>query len=127
MEKIELVKDRTYLVRFGNGETIFSITMLLIAEKAYYIRWNLGLKSYDEWKLITSFDKSYTVLEDITELNNYVDEIIQYQTKWIDCPNCGGSGTVLDSNSTSGDGICNKCWGSGKTIILVNGNFNEVE
>ena len=103
----------TYLIRFCNSDTIFSITILISTEKAYFIRWNLGRDSNNTWELKTVMDKRYSLLENITEkfntkLNDDSESFIELRS----CPICNGIGTVPDSSSTLGYIKCPCCYGS---------------
>lgn len=64
---INMELDHTYLVRFGSGDTLSSITILMITNKGYHIRWNRGTNSSDTWELRKRFDMYYFIEEDITD------------------------------------------------------------
>lgn len=85
----------------------------MITDKAYRIRWNNGLASNDTWELKNELKKRYTVVEDISDhMNNEkLNEILKIvNTEKQDCPDCNGSGWIVDDTITSGKRLCTRCW-----------------
>ena len=117
-----LKKNCTYLIKFGVGETMSSITILMVTEKAYLIRWNIGIKTSDTWELKSILDRNYRMIEDITEqINteifdkikfNPLDATYEVQKSKELCPICHGIGTIPDSNNTAGKISCPLCNGN---------------
>jgi hypothetical protein len=125
MEEQNLELNHTYLIKFGNTDIISSITVLLITDKAYHIRWNRGLEGNDTWELKQKMFHDYSVVEDISDfmLSNLQTTtgnptILKINTKWVQCHVCKGFGTIPDSNSSAGTKLCPLCYGS-KTIPEV--------
>lgn len=113
---MNLELNHTYLLRFGTSDDIISATILNVSEKAYYVRWNNGLDSINEWKIKVNIDNRYTLVEDITDF--VVDD---KKIRWLEekeCPMCGGSGSVpnLGKSLTNFTCLCLRCWGSGRVI-----------
>jgi|JFJP01.1.fsa_nt_gi hypothetical protein len=106
--------NHTYLIRFGGGDTLNSVTVLLITDKAYHFRWNHGLESTDSWELKTKIDRYYTIVEDISDfmVETKIENILQVKTKLVQCHVCKGFGTIPDNNSTGGSKSCPLCYGS---------------
>jgi len=103
----DLIKDHTYLIKFGCQFKLYNITILLITKTAYHVRWNNGLESTDNWNEINKFDELYSLVEDIT------DFVTETQTSArILCPYCLGAGAIRDDNSSSGTKVCPHCWGT---------------
>jgi DnaJ-class molecular chaperone len=40
-------------------------------------------------------------------------------TKYVTCPNCGGSGQIDDFMTTAGKKTCPRCWGGGNIPEIV--------
>lgn len=118
MENLSL--DHTYLIRYGMQDSLNSITVIFITDKAYHILWNdTGNKT---WELKTKIERDYSIVEDISDflikdLKNFLKEKQNYfdvSTKLVPCPTCGGTGEVQDfsGNCTSTKKICPRCYGS---------------
>jgi len=119
IENIEL--NHTYLVRYKHSDLISSITVLIITDKAFYLRWNRGDRSTDTWELKDKIYNEYSLVEDISdfvvnEKNNWsiADKktILDVETKLVQCQICHGMGTVPDSKSTAGNTVCPLCYGA---------------
>ena len=64
--EIKLDLNHTYLIRFEEQiDTIHSIIVLHITNKAYHLRWN---GDNDTWELKKRFDSLYSIEEDISDL-----------------------------------------------------------
>jgi hypothetical protein len=118
---MNLELNHTYLLQFRISDILSSVTILLVTEKAYRIRWNIGKISNDTWELKKKIDDNYSMVEDVTDQlkDNTLHEVItklNVETTWKNCPDCDGFGWIEDSNSTSGQRICSHCWGN-KIII----------
>jgi hypothetical protein len=124
MEELKLEVNHTYLLRYGCTDTLSSITILVITDKAYKVRWN-GSGS-ESWELKRRMNSDYTLVEDISDfiVNERIEEFKQnylnVSTKLVPCPACGGTGEIQDfsGTSTTGKNICTRCWGS-KMIVEV--------
>lgn len=118
IENIEL--NHTYLLRYKYSDLISSITVLIITDKAYYLRWNRGDRSTDTWELKEKLYDDYSLVEDISDFivkenNNWLDNpgtTLDVKTKLVQCYVCKGFGTIPDSNSTAGNKMCPLCFGS---------------
>jgi hypothetical protein len=114
IENIEL--NHTYLIRYKLSDLISSITVLMITDKAYYLRWNRGERSNDTWELKDVLYDDYSLVEDISDFvvndNFETGKTLEVQTKLVQCHVCKGFGTVPDSNSTAGNKMCPLCFGS---------------
>lgn len=139
--KNNLEENHTYLVRYvsSHHSSLSSITILMVTEKAYNIRWNNSMSSTTTWELITNVNSEYELIEDISDQlkdkkeypfifdvgfynEKEIMERINKLSKYIDftkkpCPYCSGNGYVPDSTSTAGTKICPKCNG-GKILIM---------
>ena len=111
-----LTQSNTYLVKGNLSETLLSATILMITDKAYYVRWNNGLHSNDVWYLKSDFEDSYELIENISDhvLNDPIKKIsesIGFNVR--ECPDCKGSRFVENKGLTSGRSVCTTCWGTG--------------
>lgn len=122
MEELKLELNHTYLIRYGCTDTLSSVTVLMITDKAYLIRWNgSGSECYE---LKRRMDADYTVVEDISDFvvekpatGNYKIEYPLYYFQVTEsCGLCYGSGQIPDTSSTAGKKTCTLCGGSGKSI-----------
>ena len=122
MEELKLELNHTYLLRYGCTDTVSSVTVLMIIDKAYLIRWNgSGSKCYE---LKRRMDADYTVVEDISDFvveqpptaNVKIDYPLYYFQVTEMCGLCYGTGQIADSSSTAGKKTCYLCGGSGKTV-----------
>jgi len=116
MENLEL--NHTYLLKYLKYETISilqSVTVLMITDKAYYLRWNRGINSSDDWVEKTYVNINYSIFEDISDIiaSQKIDEDKTLtKTEWIQCHLCNGFGTIPDKESTTGTKPCPLCHGS---------------
>lgn len=111
MEKLEL--NHTYLLQFGSGDILSSVTILMITDKAYHIQWNRGMESNTTWEQKRVFNRNYTMVEDISDF--VIRDKINTENpkiKLITCPICHGIGTIPDEKSTGGTTSCPLCHGS---------------
>jgi len=114
--EIKLDLNHTYLIRFEEQiDTIHSIIVLHITNKAYHLRWNEG---DDTWELKKRFDSQYYIDEDISDfmVNNEPQKTfngtLTYAAEHEKCYVCNGMGTVPDTSSTTGNKTCPLCQGS---------------
>lgn len=118
-----LEADHTYLLKLGSGGMLTSITILLISETAYHVRWNTGIESKDTWEHKDPFHTRWTVIEDISKLVDFdgmgikrlprLDKpIVLSTTVLTKCHICHGMGTVPDTKSTAGTITCPLCNGA---------------
>jgi hypothetical protein len=111
-----LQEGNTYLFKYGTeGRILLSMTVLMITEKAYYIRTNTGKNSIDEWIDKSTFEKDYTFFEDITARINQpkgkeLDEL-NNRIKLVPCYVCKGKGIIFDGTTTGGS-PCPACFGN---------------
>jgi len=114
MEELNLELNHTYLLRYGCTDTLHSITVLLISDKAYKVRWNGS--GAECWELKRRMDSDYTLVEDISDFvaNEQKEQPLVYNitTTLVQCPSCGGTGNVQDFGNTSGTKLCPRCLGS---------------
>ena len=114
---MNLQKGHTYLLACGmhkvfTQETLFSVTILEITERAFHIRWNTGLTSNDTWELKDHFDDGYQLIEDISKFMDVnIEKTFYCVTKLVPCPSCGDSGSVGDNFSTAGTKLCPPLYG----------------
>lgn len=104
--------NHMYLIKFGGQETLFSIKVLLITDKAYNIKWNGGNET---WKLKEVLYRNYSLVEDISDFVVDVElkpTILDVKTKLVQCYICHGSGSVPEPNSTAGTKPCPYCLGA---------------
>lgn len=118
----DLQLNHTYLIRYGLSDIVSSITVLLITDKAYNIRWNRGLQSNDTWELKESLNHDYSLVEDVSDFmldrlqtTTGKESMLEVKTKNITCYICHGLGTVPDPGSTGGVKICPRCLGAKMT------------
>ena len=120
MEELKLELNHTYLIRYGCTDTLSSVTVLMITDKAYKIRWN-GSGS-ECWELKRRMDADYSLVEDISdfvvepEKTFKIDYPLYYFQVTESCGLCYGSGQIPDTSSTAGKKTCTLCGGSGKTM-----------
>ena len=115
-----LIENHTYLVKkWYSTNEVRSITILLITNEAYKIKWNDG--DYISWSLKKELNDDYKLIEDITAILTDRPEKPQYNIKtnpyfMIDeqCSWCNGSGQIPNAESTAGTKMCPACNGSGK-------------
>jgi DnaJ-class molecular chaperone len=121
----ELLLNHTYLLKYGYSDILSSVTVLNITNKAYSLRWNRGLESNDTWEEKEYIHNKYNIVEDISDfvINNNIpyqtttdfvnmNNILKVKTKWIQCPNCGGNGSVPNHETTAGFVTCPICLGA---------------
>ena len=65
MEDLKLELNHSYLLRYGCTDTLSSVTVLLISDKAYQIRWN-GSGAIC-WELKRRMNGDYSLVEDISD------------------------------------------------------------
>jgi hypothetical protein len=130
-----LKENHTYLIKSSyTSDSVKSITVLFISEKAYKVRWNNDCNNYTEWTLRSSLDSNYSFVEDITDIvGNKSDEkdfkidkdfnffYNNSEIKWHPhffveetCETCGGEKKIPDSQTTSCYKTCPACNGTGK-------------
>jgi hypothetical protein len=119
MDIQNLEVDHTYLLKLGSGGILTSVTILLISETAYHVRWNTGISSNDTWEHKDPFHTRWTVIEDVSKLVDFdgmgikiARPITMTSTKLINCHICHGLGTVRDTKSTAGTMTCPACNGA---------------
>ncbi len=108
MEELEL--NHTYLLQFGSGDHLSSVTILMVTDKAYYIQWNNGMNNTWEQKKV--FNRNYSMVEDISNFIIKKSDITHVKTKFKTCPICHGFGHIPDDKSTAGSITCPLCHGS---------------
>ena len=137
-----LKENHTYLIRLSySSDNVKSITVLIISDKAYKLRWNNDRNDRTEWVLRCSLDSDYSFVEDITDIvgnkleekdfkfdktllglpnslyyYNYNDEIKWHPHFFVEepCKTCSGSGQVYNPLLTSCKKTCPICNGTGK-------------
>jgi hypothetical protein len=140
----ELQLNHTYLIRYGsNTDMLNSVTVLMITDKAYQLRYNIDQNSSSSWMQKDYFERNYTVVEDISEflikikmgdlkfdnpedlkfnITYHVNDKLIFNPHFLVeeiCPICSGSGQVRDCSSTSAWKPCSACNGSGKKTKRV--------
>jgi hypothetical protein len=110
--------NHTYLIK-KDSDIVSSITVLIITNKAFHVRWNRGQESKDTWELKDYVYRNYTLVEDIS---NFVLEnlqtttgkasVLDVKTKLVQCYVCKGFGTIPDNSSTAGTKTCPLCQGA---------------
>ena len=108
----ELQANHTYLLQFAG--MVSSVTVLMITDKAYRIRWNDRItENKITWELKTAIGSTHSVIEDISDFPiKDVIEDVRTNTKLKTCPICHGFGTIPDESSTGGTTTCPLCHGS---------------
>ena len=134
MDDLKLEVNHTYLLRYGCTDTLSSVTVLMITDKAYKVRWN-GSGS-ETWEIKRRMYSDYSLVEDISDFvasnpeekqsikeNPFnwsyftYSDIPKCQPYFLveeQCPTCGGTGTVHDTHTTSSYITCPDCNGSKK-------------
>jgi two-component SAPR family response regulator len=130
-----LKETHTYLVRPSySSDRLTSITVLVISDKAYKLRWNDHCNDHIEWILKSSLDSDYYFVEDVSDIvgnklkekdfkNN--DEVKFYFNNtevklqpffYLEetCETCGGEKKIPDDHTTSCKRECPACNGTGK-------------
>lgn len=112
--ELKLELNHTYLLKFGIADGLYSVTVLLITDKAWHLRWNNGLDSYDKWEEKEVLSQNYSIVEDISDfvVEPKVENSLHVETTLVQCYVCKGFGTVPDPNSTGGTKPCPLCLGS---------------
>ena len=65
MEDLKLEVNHTYLLRYGCTDTVSSVTVLMITDKAYKVRWNGS--GTETWEIKRRMYSDYSLLEDISD------------------------------------------------------------
>ena len=131
MDDLKLELNHTYLLRYGCSDTVHSVTVLMVTEKAYKVRWNTG--GAESWELKRRINADYSLVEDISDYLAPKPEDFKFEITYKDvdlkwhpyflveenCPVCGGSGQVPDTSTTSCKKTCPACNGSGKASKRV--------
>jgi DnaJ-class molecular chaperone len=126
MDELKLDLNHTYLLRYGCSDTVSSITILMITDKAYKVRWNGS--GAETWELKRRIYADYSLVEDISDYLIPKQEDFKFEITYKDvnvkchpyfletenCKVCGGSGQVANFESTAGTKMCPACNGSGK-------------
>lgn len=126
MDNLKLELNHTYLLRYGCTDTLHSVTILMITEKAYKVRWN-GSET-ESWELKRRMNADYSLSEDITDYLAPKPEDFKFEITYKDidlkwhpyfletqnCKVCGGIGEIPDDKTTSCRKMCPACNGSGK-------------
>jgi hypothetical protein len=126
MEDLNLLLNHTYLLRYGYQDSLYSVTVLMITDKAYKVRWN-GSGS-ETWELKRLLYGNYSLVEDISDFVAPKPEDFKFEIQYKDvdvklrpyflqtenCKVCGGSGQVQCFETTAGTKTCPACNGSGK-------------
>ena len=126
MEDLKLELNHTYLLRYGCTDTVHSITVLMITDKAYKIRWNCN--GTESWELKRLLYGNYTMVEDISDFVVTKSDDLKFditykvnEVKWHpyflveeNCKVCGGERQIHDEHTTSAYKTCPACNGSGK-------------
>jgi len=116
MTELNLELNHTYLLQFGSSDAISSVTILIVTDKAYYVRWNRGHESNDTWELKSKMYRNYIIIEDISD----VMKDIKFKTLNVtNCPECLGKGWFPDDQTTGGRKTCTNCWGNGKVVDSI--------
>jgi hypothetical protein len=114
MKNLQL--NHTYLIRGVPflSDIINSITILLITDKAYNIKWNNGFNSTNTWELKSNIENKYILIEDISDfvINETKTSVSDVKTKFVQCYVCKGFGIIPDNNSTAGSKPCPLCLGA---------------
>jgi hypothetical protein len=111
-----LKENHTYLIRpsYSSGN-VKSITILVISDKAYKLRWNNDCNDHIEWILKSSLDSDNYFVEDFKFYYNGNE--IKWQPHFFvaeTCETCGGEKKIPDSQTTSCYKTCPACNGTGK-------------
>lgn len=122
MDDLNLELNHTYLLRYGCTDTLHSVKVLLISDKAYKICWTGS--GAECWELKKRMNADYSLVEDISDFvvkeqttaNIKIDYPLCYFQVTESCGLCYGSGQIPDTSSTAGKKTCTLCHGSGKTI-----------
>jgi len=129
MDDLKLELNHTYLLRYGCTDTVSSVTILMITEKTYKVRWNGG--GTESWELKRRMYSDYTLVEDISDYLAPKPEDFKFEITYKDvvevkchpyfveteaCPFCGGSGQIPDDKTTAGTKTCMVCGGTGIKI-----------
>ena len=131
MDDLKLELNHTYLLRYGCSDTVSSVTILMITDKAYKVRWNGG--GSETWELKRRINADYSLVEDISDYLIPKQEDFKFEITYKDvdvkwhpyflveenCSLCGGSGQVPDTSTTSCKKTCPACNGSGKASKRV--------
>ena len=131
MDDLKLDLNHTYLLRYGCSDSVHSITILMITDKAYKVRWNGS--GTESWELKRRIYSDYSLVEDISDYLIPKQEDFKFEIQYKDvnvkchpyflveekCKTCGGSGQVHDTSTTSCHKLCPVCNGSGKASKRV--------
>ena len=122
MENIKLIPKHTYLFKIRSSNNLSAGTILAITNTACYIKWNNGSNNTYIWYEKEYVDIYMSIIEDITEFDDVVNtkRVLNDAVtpiKYIPCRKCNGTGKILDDGSSTGDSVCNICWGAKITVI----------
>jgi hypothetical protein len=126
MDDLKLDLNHTYLLRYGCTDTVSSVTILMITNEAYKIRWNGS--GAETWELKRRVYADYSLVEDISDYLipkpedfkfdiTYRDVVVKWHPYFLieeTCKICNGSGEVHNEHTTSCYKICFDCSGTGK-------------
>ncbi|MFA5207343.1 MAG: hypothetical protein WC428_01685 [Candidatus Paceibacterota bacterium] len=126
MKNLQL--NHTYLIRYSSQDTLLSITVLLITDKAYHLRWNNHINETQTWETKSHLESWYTLVEDISDFVIEKPQDLKFditykinEVKWHPyflieemCKVCGGERQIHDEHTTSAYKTCPACNGSGK-------------
>ncbi|MFW6219893.1 MAG: hypothetical protein ACOC33_03555 [bacterium] len=125
--KTKLEINKTYLFNSGVvNENIHEMTVLFVGKKSIKFNYHrTDGTSYFLWITKKEFEDKYKLIEELPETYqspiHYTPLDFKYtyhdtKINLIDCPTCGGEGSVPAENSTIPETICPKCFGAKKII-----------
>lgn len=118
----KLAQGNTYLVRYGSSGSVSQITVLMVTDKAYQLKYESGSTG---WVLKHDFERDYSIIENITdftikEIQKNFDGTFTFTesvaAEYETCPVCHGTGSVPNSQTTAAFVTCPLCQGNRRVV-----------
>ena len=117
----KLVLGNTYLVKYGSSGSVSRITVLMVTDKAYQFKYELGTTGWVEKR---EFERDYNIIENISvfivqEVQKNFDNTFTFGSTTVEyetCPVCHGTGQVPNTQTTAAFVTCPLCQGNKRVV-----------